>query len=191
MINGKIIMSGISIIASLVLLSGATLAYFTANASSEGNTFAAGEMNIDIRDQNLNTAFVNELLATGWQPGDETLVEFDVRNRGTLPINLSGLATGTWGQSELDSQDKVKVVKVERWNGSSWETLKNDSGGISGVFYYTSNGNPGGTQFAVAPGERAQLRLTVKFVETAGNDFQGKTFTATIQIAGKQVGAPW
>lgn len=182
-----------SILASLVLMGGATFAYFTATDTSTGNTFATGNMNVSITDQNADTDFVNEQLATNWQPGEERTVNFDVKNTGSLPIHLRGLATGTWGDTGLDSQNKVKVTKVERWNGSSWETLTTNPSGITGYFYYSSNGADGGTFIEVPANERAQLQLTVVLDSTAGNDFQGEIFTSTITVEARQTtpGATW
>ena len=184
-------MSGISIVASLTLMAGATYAFFTSQANSTGNVFNAGTLTVNILDQNAESAFVNETLASGWKPGDQTLVNFDVKNTGSVPVNFSGFATGTWGVPALDALNKVRVIKVERWNGASWDTLASNPLGIMGTFYYTSDGTTGGTAFAVNPGDKAQLQLTVEFDPTADNQFQGATFTSQIQVNAKQTNAPW
>lgn len=191
MVNRKILMSGFSIVSALALMGGSAFAYFTSQAQATDNTFSAGTLSVNLLDQNQNSAFTTEALASNWMPGDETLINFDVRNTGTIPANFSGFATGSWGVPELDAENAVKVTKVERWNGSAWETLLNESNGITGVFYYTSNGTNTGTAFDVAPGDRAQLQLTVKFDENANDDFQSKVFTSNITVNAKQVNAPW
>lgn len=191
MINKKIMLSGISIVASLSLMAGATFAFFTSQANSTGNVFNAGTLSVDVVDQNADTAFANETLDSNWAPGDQTLVNFDVRNTGNLPVHLSGAAGGTWGNPTLDVLNKVRVVRVERWNGASWETLMFNASGITGDFYYTNDGATTGTPFVVNPGERAQLQLTVEFDPTADDQFQGATFTSQIQVNAKQTNAPW
>ncbi len=185
-INTRIVTSILTIGSAGALLVGATFAFFSATSTSTGNTFSTGTLNVSITDQNADTAFQNESLGTNWQPGEERPVKFDVKNTGSLPVNIRGFATGTWGNPSLDSQNKVKVTKVERWNGSSWETLMSNPSGITGYFYYSPTGT-NTSLFAVSGGSRAQLQLTVKLDETAGNDFAGKTFTASLQAEAKQV----
>lgn len=184
-------LSGISIVASLALMAGATFAFFTSQANSTGNVFNAGTLAVNVLDQNQDTVFASETLASGWVPGDQTLVNFDVKNTGTVPVNFSGFAAGTWGNPTLDALNKVRVIKVERWNGSGWETLVSNPLGITGNFYYTSDGTTIGTPFVLNPGDRAQLQITVEFDPTADDQFQGATFTSQIQVNAKQTNAPW
>lgn len=191
MINKKIMLSGISIVAALSLMAGGTFAFFTSQANSTGNSLTAGSVTVSVVDQNQDSAFVNEALASNWAPGDQTLVNFDVKNSGTLPVNLSGFAAGTWNNPTLDSLNKVKVVKVERYNGIGWETILNIPTGITGNFYYTSDGTTGGIPYVVNPGDRAQLQLTVEFDSTADDQFEGAIFTSQIQVNAKQTNAPW
>lgn len=182
-INKRIVTSGLTVAAAAALLVGATFAFFTATDTSTGNTFQTGTMNLSITDQNANTDFQSEALGTNWQPGEERIVNFDVKNTGSLPMNIRGFATGTWGDAGLDTENRVSVEKVERWNGASWEEL--GTGPHTGYFYYSPTG--GNTAlFIVNGGDRAQLQLTVKLDEDAGNNFQGKTFTATLQAEAKQ-----
>lgn len=181
----KVIGSLVTAGAAAALLIGATFAYFSAKDTSTGNTLGTGTLTIDILDQNADTDFASEALGTNWQPGETRLVNFDVKNTGTLPVNLRGFATGTWGYTSLDNQNMVKVTKVEAWNGSDWTTLLSSSG-ITGYFYYSPNGS-NASLYEVAAGGRAQLQLSVTLDPLAGNDFQTKTFTATLQAEGKQI----
>lgn len=189
--NRQIAISALSIVMALGLTVGGTLAYFTDTATSTGNTFSTGTLEINLLDQNADTVYESETVIDDWAPGETALVNFDVENDGTLPINLRGFATGTWGDGGLDSQDVVKVTQVERWNGSSWELLGGPfPGGLTGYFHYSPDGTDA-SLFEVAPGSRAQLQLTVVLDESAGNGFQNQTFTSSIQVEAKQVDAPW
>ncbi len=192
MINKKIVLSALSIVTSLTLMAGATYAYFTDTATSTNNRFQTGTLDIVLTDHNADTAFVNELFTTTWLPGQDTIVKFDVHNNGTLPVHLRGAATGVWNDAGL-APDMVKVVRVEHWNGSSWVTLKNDPNGISDYFYYTHNGNAGGTYFEILPSGMAQFQLTVRLDPTADNNYQNKTFTSSLSVEARQVtsGATW
>src|SRR5690606_3099547 len=110
MINKKIAMSAFSIVTALSLVGGATYAFFTAQAVSTNNTFTTGNVEISITEHNSSELFLNEVLATDWAPGEETLVEFDVRNDGSLPVFLRLAGLGTWNNSELDQLDVVKTT---------------------------------------------------------------------------------
>ena len=186
MINKKILMSALSIVTALSLAGGATYAFFTDTATSSNNVISSGTLSISLNDQNSGEAFVNENLGTNWAPGESKIINFDVVNTGSLPIQLRGFATGTWGSSLLDDQNKVKVTKVERWNGSGWTPILDVSTGITGLFYYTNTGVETGTFFDLATGEKAQLQLTVMLDPTAGSDFEGGTFATSITVHARQ-----
>ena len=171
-------------------MGGATFAFFSDNETSSNNAFSAGSLEISLTDQNADSAFVNENIISNWAPGQEALVNFDVKNTGTLPLHLKGAASGTWGNPALDGQNMVRVIEVERWNGSGWETIVSNSSGILGDFYYTDTGTSAGNYFVVAPDERAQFQLTVLFDEDAGNDFETGVFTSSLSVDAKQVNAP-
>lgn len=192
MINKRIATGLMSIAGAFAIAGGATFAYFTDNAVSTGNTFATGKLDISLLNHNAESAFNGEAIITGWQPGETAEVTFDVKNVGTLPVHIRGAAGGTWGDNSLDSKNVVKVVRVERWNGSAWETLRSNSNGIEGDFYYSPNGG-NSNHFEVNPNTRAHLRLSVRLDGSAGNEFQNKTFTSTLQVEAKQTtnGATW
>ncbi|MBI2031175.1 MAG: hypothetical protein HYT08_01035 [Candidatus Levybacteria bacterium] len=185
MINKKIALSLLSIVSALAIVGGATFAYFSDTANSTNNTFTAGTLDVEITDQNADTPFQSETIISNWAPSNQTFVNFDVKNFGSLPVNLRGFATGTWGDSGLDSQNMVKVVQVERWDGSNWVNIQSNPSGITGYFYWSPDGT-NSALYTLNAGDRAQLRLTVEFDAGAGNDFQGQTFTASLQAEAKQ-----
>lgn len=188
MINTRIGISLMGIAVALSMAGGAAFAYFSETAQSTGNTLTTGSLDISITDQNADTEFTGESIVSNWAPGQEALVNFDVKNVGTIPVNFRGSASGTWGNPALDVQNMVKVTKVERWNGAAWETIAANNSGITGDIYYSPTGT-NTALFELAPNERAQLQLTVVLDETAGNDFQTETFTATLGVDAKQTNA--
>ncbi|HRN96068.1 MAG TPA: TasA family protein [Candidatus Levybacteria bacterium] len=193
MLNKRIATGMMSIAGALAIAGGATFAYFTDSVESGNNKFTTGNLTVNILDQNLDTPFQFETLVSNWAPGEPTEVNFDVLNSGTLPVNLRGFALGTWGDNELDSENAVKVTKVERWNGSSWVMLGLEQpGGITGHFYYSPDGT-NNELFELSPSQRAQLRLTVVLDSTADEDFESRTFTSSIHVEAKQTttGATW
>lgn len=184
----KNITKSLAIIAVVVLgVAGATYAYFTKQGQVAG-AVATGTIDLAITNQNSNAAFSFQMEKLA--PGEERLLNLDIKNTGTLPEYLRGAIIGRWEWNSLHNNANdalVSIVKVERWNGSSWQTLVG-SGPVTGVFYYSPNGNES-SLYAVNPGEKAQLQLTVKLSGAAGNEFQGKNYNATIQVGAKQTTA--
>ncbi|MDD5083664.1 MAG: TasA family protein [Candidatus Moranbacteria bacterium] len=175
--------------AAAAVIGGGTYSYFSASDTA-GGTLSAGTLSVDLLNQ--NTPDPLSFHVTGMVPGGTTLVNFDVQNGGTanIPVNLRGLATGTWDIS-IPSPDPnlIKVTQVERWNGSAWEVLVNSPSGITGVFYYSPTGTDAAL-YTIAAGDKAQFRLTVKLDEAAGDKYQGKTFDAILAVQTKQATAP-
>lgn len=192
MINKKIALSALTIVISLSLMAGATYAYFTDQAVSTNNTFTTGKVEISITDNSTSVPFENKILATNWAPGEETLVEFDVVNDGTLPVFLRLGGLGSWNDPELNELQVVKTTKVERRIGSDWEVMAVNPAGFTDFIYYA----PGGVNnnwYSVAPGERAQLRLTVVLDPLAEDIFEDQKFNAAIVAQARQTttGATW
>src|SRR3989339_1504122 len=152
----KIIISLAIVLAVGAIVTAATTAYFSDTETSTGNTFTAGTLTLDVLNQNETTPL--NVAVTNWAPGDEALVNFDVLNSGSLPMNIRGFAAGSWNFTP-EYPDKVKVTKVERWN-DGWVTLASDSNGITGWFYYSPNGQDANL-YTIDAGQKAQLQLTV------------------------------
>lgn len=190
MINKKIALSAFSILVSLSLMGGATYAYFTDSEISGNNTLATGTLAIGI-DQSSGI-YENSTVITNWQPNEQRYVRFDVVNNGTLPVHLRSYATGDWDITSFD-ENKVKVVLVEYWNGSDWADLVNNSTGINGLVYFSSDGTSNGTMFPLAAGDRQEFRLTVLLDPTTDNTYQGRTFNSSITVHARQAltGADW
>lgn len=89
MINKKIATSFISIAAALMIAGGATFAFFSDTATSSGNVFAAGNLNMQL--SNDNTTFTENvtatLNATGMAPGTTFSGDLFVNNAGSVPAN--------------------------------------------------------------------------------------------------------
>src|SRR4030042_2515416 len=175
----KIIGSLATLSATAALLVGASFAYFSDTEISNGNTLTAGTLTVEITDQNLDTPFASEAIISNWAPGQTTLVNFDIKNTGTLPVNLRAFATGSW--SGVGDPALVKVTEAEYWDGSGWVTFAGQtSGGLTGYIYYSPNGTDSSPFSVAGGGSRAQIRLTVEFDSGAGNTYQGQTFTASL-----------
>jgi len=88
--NTKIAMSAMSILTSLALVGGATFAAFTDQASSTGNTFGTGSLNLQLDDTNEVTpveTVTASIAGTGMVPGGTAVNGFiSAHNGGTTPI---------------------------------------------------------------------------------------------------------
>lgn len=186
----KLLISIVTVALVSVVSVKATGAFFTDTVDSTDNKFTAGTLQVNVLEQNQDTDFVNETLATNWLPGQDVLVNFDVKNTGNVPVQLRGFAAGAWDNPALDA-NKVKVTRVERWNGAAWEDVAPlNPTGYNGFFYYTNDGTVAGTFFDVPAGDRAQLRLTVRLDESADNTYQSALFTSTLHVEARQATTP-
>ena len=155
---------------------GIARAYFSSKAPAVGTaTFQAGTIDINIEKH----AGYNEVpfSMTNWMPGQTQEVVFDVKNTSTVPVTLSGLINGTWGDSLGDQ--KVSVIGADYWDGLAWTPLTFDSHGN-----FTYDGP------VPANGGVVTMRITAKFDESAGNEFQGQTYSAELQVTASQVIPP-
>lgn len=164
-------------------VSAGTYSYFSSQDTSSGNTITAGTLNVDLLNQNTTDPLEFDL--TGMFPGDEQLVNFDVKNNSTEVINVRGFAQGAWDSVSGGDNSLMQVTKVEYWDGDSWELIDSEAEGITGLFYYSPDGT-NNALFDVAPNGAAQFQLTVKLDELAGNQYQGEQYNASITVEGKQ-----
>lgn len=89
--NSKIAMSGVSILASLAIMGGATFAFFSNTGTSSANTFSTGTLDLKLSDTDETTpvdtvtaSFGSLTLVPGTCTGPQTL---KLRNSGTIPAN--------------------------------------------------------------------------------------------------------
>ena len=174
----KITLSMAMIAVTLVAVTTATVAYFTDVATNSNNTFSAGTLDIDFGEP-----ATLPVTLTNMQPEEEQTVQFNVRNNGTLPVNLAAYAIGTWNNGNL-LDDKIHVTKVEYFDGTWLPIISNDP--ILGVVYYSPNGLNSGL-WTLAPGVTEEFRLTVKLDDTADNNYMSRTYYATINVGAKQL----
>lgn len=193
MITTRIGLSIFSILAALGMMAGATYAFFTDADTSVNNRFDTGELSIDIDQSMVGSG--NLLIEDAWLPGEDSVVRFNVENDGDLPVFLRGLATGEWLNNNFEgSDDIVKVTRVEYLEGGDWVTLANNGEGIEDFVYYATNqsGNEG-SLIQLNAGSTEQFRLTVELDESAGNDYQNRSYLGNIVVQARQTtsGANW
>lgn len=153
--------------------------FSTTSPATSSAEFKAGTININLQQHEGYNSVPFSM--DNWMPGQKQLVVFDVRNTSTVPVTLSGVVNGTWGNSLGDHF--VNVIDADYWNGTDWMPLAAD---MHGTFTYADLGSLV-LKEVPANGGIVTLRMEASFDINAGNEFQGQTYTADIQVTGTQV----
>ena len=148
----------------LAMLVGATFAWFTDTASTGVNKIQAGNLDIEIQDENGNaiknlawktqegTAFDEEQNPL-WEPGcTYELTPFQIVNKGNLALKYKIVVTGLEGDAGL-----LKVIKFTYKTGE--ETFDMNTEG-----HLTANG-----------GASKVITVSAHMDEAAGNEYMNKT----------------
>ena len=193
----------------VAILAGAgTYAYFSSTKTSTGNTFTAGTLNLKIMAWNELTwrdGVTATWTATNMMPGDS--FPFDVEFVGlgrTGTITPSSLEitcdysvveespqtpSDTDPNTNLhpDAMAKQMVITRFKYNGTDYvgSIVDFDLDGKK-TFYDLKNSPVTGLPVPVVADGAMFFRLSVKFSEEAGNDFQGDTFNLTMMFTLKQ-----
>ena len=121
----KILISTLSILATLTLVSAATFAYFSDAGTSNDNVFAAGNFDMDL--SNDNSEFTQNVTAT-WglasDPGDTFTGDLYVKNTGSVPadhIELKFDNTVTNSVSEPGIDATIPMDKVIEITSLFWD----------------------------------------------------------------------
>lgn len=119
-------------------------------------------------------------LPTGlWAPGDRFERRLVVRNVGSLPVLVAGVAV-----VNLTGDILADVAKVQVWRGSellTWGTVT-ELAHLPHLFV--------GTPPTLQPGEAMTLSVTASLDRSVGNAYQDKRLRFDLQVLGERVGAP-
>ncbi|WP_353892422.1 TasA family protein [Proteinivorax hydrogeniformans] len=143
----------------------ATWAWFTSSATSTDNTFTAGTLKVN--ESGVSVTETGTVDIQNLQPGDQTKLEFDVINDGTLEFKyrfrLGELEGGLVGG------ENPLLVSVD---GEDWGQISTE--------YFEDDG------YTLAKGKRSIKKLYVKMPKLAGNEYQGETASFKIIIEATQ-----
>jgi len=197
------------LIGIVAMLAGAgTYAYFSDMGKSTGNTFTAGTMDLKIRDQ--DEGWKDGVTATwtvsGMKPGDEfpfpDPIAVGLGWTGTVtPSSLEITCdysvveespqtpsdTDPYTNLNPDKMAKQMIITRFKYNGTDYvgSIVDFDLDGKK-TFYDLKNSPVTGLPVPVVADGAMFFRLSVKFSEEAGNDFQGDTFNLTMMFTLKQ-----
>lgn len=106
--NKRILLSGVSIVASLALAVGATFAFFTDEGTSTGNIFGAGTFQVLLDGLADVTATVG---ASDMAPGDVVAGDIALTKGGTIDIAKVGLNVTSTGTEAFQNELLLEVFE--------------------------------------------------------------------------------
>jgi len=205
------ILTAIFITGLVATIAGAGLyAYFSDTETSSGNVFSAGTIGelktIDWDELTWKDGVTATWTATNMKPGD--IFPFDVefvglsRVVGTITPGSLEITCGysvieeeprteadTDPNTHLDPDKMAKQMIITRfkYNGTDYvDSIVDFDGDGKKTFYDLKHAPVTGLPIPVVKDGGTFFRLSVKFSENAGNDFQGDTFNLTMIFTLKQ-----
>ena len=196
----SLLVSGLCLLLTAVMLLGSTFAWFTDSVTNEGNVITAGNLSIDAFaydlgqggeevtipgvnggnaftfekvGQNLKTDTTPILKDTNWEPGVSSAKLLTVTNQGSLSANIrlnfavtdGGLMNALW----------FDFIQVGATQGQFTKRPMSTLNQLAESMVLTLN-----------PGQSVSFVLVYGMEETAGNDYQGKTFSANVTVLATQ-----
>jgi predicted ribosomally synthesized peptide with SipW-like signal peptide len=210
MVNRQIAISTLSIISALLLTGGATFAFFSDSASSTGNTFTSGTLDLKLDDEDEITpgnSVSGSLSIANFAPGASTSGFISLHNSGSIKIEkIKMTANATVNQNPdnfgdirdvlnldviLDDETPdpsctggtslTSAIDSEVGNGSAPLTLTEFNDGTDNEFDAILEGS----EF-LAAGETRNVCFTVTFASSAGNIYQGDSANVTFGFTALQ-----
>lgn len=187
--NKKIVISAMSILASLALMSGATFAFFSSSATSTGNVFSSGTLTLLLDDNNDVTpaaTITSSFGGTNLVPGGSVSGFVSMHNDGSIDIaevHLSGNETVT---SSPDLAGKLDITSAKIGTESTCTSSPVD---ITSSFTTLAALNTAGLDLpssAITAGGTKYLCMTFTFNSGADDTYQGKSITNTFTFVGHQ-----
>lgn len=205
-----LIASMIVIMVASIFAGAGTMAYFSAEVTSTGNTFAAGTFVMSVGSGSVSNTWTID----NWAPGETVDGTLTITNDGTLDIayvkirpTLISDSDGTYPLSKKIIIEEFTVVKgldagkefkktmshMEGWmdaSGGSYPGIFGDAndeltlaefGGSHGYWFIT-----GIEDSVIEPGETMTIYFNFLFDETAGDNYQGDKCTFTLTVHATQ-----
>ncbi len=191
--NKRILISLLTICLAVASIAGGTLAWFTAEAEIDPNTFTAGILEIDAKE---DWAFGEEGL-TNWNPGDCTDKEITIKVTGTKRAFVRAMITETW--TGTDGNESINGTwhgrnapnvnwwvcdedgeSCDAWPAGDWTKIGK---GEKEYWYYKGILDPGEN----GPNEVTVLSRVCLAGKETGNAYQGAIYTLGMKFEAIQV----
>lgn len=164
MMRWKIVSSLMVLALAAALISGATFAWFTSQATNANNLFQAGTLTINVSDPTDGGAAFN---VGNMAPGDVVSGTLVLENTGSLPCKVRARVVGdASGEANL-----ANVLEVN-FNNQGWQPLTS----VLNTWFLVENGN------AIASGATVSLPAQVRMMASAGNEYQNQTWSGDIEF---------
>lgn len=181
--NKRIVTSLFVIALAAILVSSATMAWFTSQVEITGNLFQAGTLTLELGEHPLPFELDN------MQPGDVYEEEVTVQNLGSLDFKFKAVITE---DEAAPAAGEPGYLPDQLWVTVTMEAGKVYAGTLadllaSDLVYTDADGNV--VPLAAETGE-GKVEFKVEFLTGAGNDYQGSGFNGTITFIATQVDNP-
>lgn len=200
--NKKILTSGISIVAALALTAGGAFALFSDTASSQGNTFTSGSINLLLDDDDETTpseSVVASIIGSNMLPGATPVAGFiSLHNDGNNDIaEIEMTTTATESLDPGNDSFLPNVINMTVMTGDNSTCTVNQTdytgilatqfGGTSPLTLAELNGNtfdafPG----IAALGSDKYVCMTAQMDASASNVYQGDSVSVDFAFTGNQ-----
>ena len=181
--NKRIVTSLFVIALAAILVSGATMAWFTSQVEITGNLFQAGTLTLELGEHPLPFELDN------MQPGEVYEEEVTVQNTGSLDFKFKVVITE---DGAAPAAGNPGYLPDQLWVTVSMDTGKVYEGALADLLatdlvYADADGNV--VPLEAEDGE-GKVSFKVEFLTTAGNDYQDSSFSGTITFIATQVNNP-
>ncbi len=187
--NKRIVTSLFVIALAAALVGGATMAWFTDSAKVEGNSFTAGTVVVNLDGDTTDGSAYFEV--DNMAPGDGPIVKFiEVRNDGTLPIYFNVyiddvVSTAPNGGKIEDVLDVTFTLRPAGYTVDGYSLY--GGGQVYGPVKLSSligfdNGANNTEAIPLDPGYVAVYKIEVSMPTSAGNEYQGSSFSGTLHV---------
>jgi spore coat-associated protein N len=194
--NKRIAFGGISIIAALALMAGATYAFFSDSATSTGNTFATGTLDLRLDDNNESTpaSTITSSIGVGSSaplvPGGTVSGFISMHNAGSITIEEVNLGATQTGTSTPDLATMLNKTSALIGDDLTCTTNQVDvTASLPATLAGLNSTTVDLPSSSIAAGATKYLCLTYTLDPTTDDTFQGKSITETFTFIGHQSAA--
>ena len=189
MLNKKIALSAMSILASLALLGGATFAFFSSAGTSTDNVFGTGTLTLlldDVDDTTPAATIDASFGDSSMAPGETTSGFISMHNDGSIDIAEVNLGATETVSSTPDLAEKLNITSAEV---DTVSTCDDDPVDVSSSFTTLAALNSADFDLPssdIAAGATKYLCMTFELDEGTDDTYQGKSITETFTFIGHQ-----
>lgn len=181
-------MSGLSILSSLAIMAGATFAFFSSTATSTGNVFGTGTLELLLDDTNEVTpaATISASFGSTLAPGGSTSGFISMHNDGTINIAKVKLGATETVTSSPDLAAKLNITSAKIGTESTCTTSPTDIIGSFTTLAALNSGTISLPSSSITAGADKFLCMTFTLDSGTDNTYQGKSITETFSFEGDQ-----